>query len=555
MREHLSKQIDACGLLLGTVLHNVTSGIAVFDGKELRLRWANRQYQQVLIERWGDVDMTGCSLAEIIPGAEGSGLAEVFRQVAITGVPHFEPEYAHKGLARGITYWQWSLLPLANRAGDIPDVMLFLTDVTEQVLARKKTEQLSAEAEKRAAELQKAYGELETRTRELSTLLDIARQVGSTLELQPLLDLILAQLKTVIDYTGAAIFIVEDTGLTLLAYRGPVPQQQLTGLHLSDDNASLSKEIVSSHEPTIFDDLTRQATSPAKTLAHPGMLTTIGSSRALVQVPIMTQERLIGILQIDHVQPGFFTDRHAQLALAIANQAAVALENSLLYREARKVAVLEERARLARELHDSVSQALYAISLAVHAAGEMLGRHPDRLPEMLADMSSLVHGALADMRSLIFELHPESVEKEGLAVVFAKLAEAARARYNIDLFIDLCPEDGLSLDTKEALYRICREALWNTLKHAQAKVVVIRLFHDQGHVVMELSDDGAGFDTRESFPGHFGLNSMRDRAASLGGTLEIESVPGQGTNVRARIPVDAVLPPSPAIAEDLFPVS
>jgi hypothetical protein len=150
--QELSNDMDVNGLLLRTVLDNVTSGIAVFDGKELRLTWANRQYMQFMSERYGDADIAGRPLSEIIPGAEGTRLTEIFRRVARTGVPHFDPEYAHSGFACGTSYWQWSLLRLTGIAEDIPNVMLFLTEITEQVIARKRTEQLSIETETRAAD-------------------------------------------------------------------------------------------------------------------------------------------------------------------------------------------------------------------------------------------------------------------------------------------------------------------------------------------------------------------------------------------------------------------
>ena len=102
--------------LLQTALDNVTSGVAVFDGTELRLKWANRVYLRFLSDLWGDADITGKRFQEILPGARESGLIEVSRRVAVTGVPHFDSEYAHKGFSRGTTYWQWSLLPLPAAA-------------------------------------------------------------------------------------------------------------------------------------------------------------------------------------------------------------------------------------------------------------------------------------------------------------------------------------------------------------------------------------------------------------------------------------------------------
>ena len=240
--------------------------------------------------------------------------------------------------------------------------------------------------------------------------------------------------------------------------------------------------------------------------------------------------------RLDHRQPRYFSSRHCELAMAIANQAAVALVNARLYREARKVAVLEERARLARELHDSVSQAIYGMALSTQAAEEMLRTDSRRAAETLANVRILARGALSEMRSLIFNLRPVTLEAEGLSLALSKLADAARASCN-DVSLDLCPDEGLSLEVKENLYRICQEALWNIIKHARAKTIAIRVERNQTHALLEVHDDGIGFDPEGSFPGHFGLSSMRERAAALGGTVEIESARGRGARVRSRIPL------------------
>ncbi|HEX6506443.1 MAG TPA: ATP-binding protein, partial [Chloroflexota bacterium] len=139
------------------------------------------------------------------------------------------------------------------------------------------------------------------------------------------------------------------------------------------------------------------------------------------------------------------------------------------------------------------------------------------------------------MRALIFELRPESLETEGLVQALKKQADAVRARYEIPVSSTLCDEPILPLPVKEALYRIAREALHNTIKHAQPRSVEVSLTWNEQEVVLETRDDGHGFDAGGSFPGHLGLHSMRERAERVGGTLEIESKIGEGTRVRVRI--------------------
>jgi signal transduction histidine kinase len=226
---------------------------------------------------------------------------------------------------------------------------------------------------------------------------------------------------------------------------------------------------------------------------------------------------------------------------AVADQTAVVVENARLFAEAHGKAALEERQRLARELHDSVSQALYGIALGSRTARTLLDReaHPDRVAEWLEYVLSLAEAGLTEMRALIFELRPESLETEGLVTALNQQAAALEARHELPVHTTLGEEPDLPLETKEALYRIAQEALHNTVKHAHASRADLKLESDAEGIALEVSDDGVGFDPEGSFSGHLGLKSMRERATSLGGTLRVESAPGEGTTVRVRIIPDA----------------
>jgi signal transduction histidine kinase len=215
----------------------------------------------------------------------------------------------------------------------------------------------------------------------------------------------------------------------------------------------------------------------------------------------------------------------------------IAVENARLLVEVRGKAALEERQRLARELHDSVSQALYGIALGAKTARKLLDQNPDRAADPLEYVDSLAEAGLAEMRALIFELRPESLQSEGLAAALDKQAAALRARHGINVETDLCNEPDAQLEAKEALYRIAQEALHNTIKHARASTVQIRMQCSANHVLLEICDDGIGFDPKGNFPGHLGLHSMRERIERLGGTLAVESAPGKGTEIRAWMPI------------------
>ncbi|HEX6557307.1 MAG TPA: sensor histidine kinase, partial [Ktedonobacteraceae bacterium] len=162
---------------------------------------------------------------------------------------------------------------------------------------------------------------------------------------------------------------------------------------------------------------------------------------------------------------------------------------------------------------------------------------PERLPESIDDLLSLAQAALAEMRALIFELRPESLEREGLVSALSKQGAALQARHDITVQTDLCDEPYLSLTVKQDLYRIAQEALHNTVKHAHACKVNLVLRRTESRVILEIRDDGVGFDPLGSFPGHLGLHSMQERVSHLGGRLQIESAPGQGTHLLAQVPL------------------
>ncbi|HEY8598079.1 MAG TPA: sensor histidine kinase, partial [Thermomicrobiales bacterium] len=232
-----------------------------------------------------------------------------------------------------------------------------------------------------------------------------------------------------------------------------------------------------------------------------------------------------------------FGERDIAIMTLFVQQAAVAIENARFYERAQSLAVLEERQRLARELHDSVSQALYGIALGARTARTLLDRDPARVAAPVDYVLSLAEAGLTEMRALIFELRPESLATEGLGAALGKMADAIRVRHHLAVDLELCDELAAPLPTKEALYRIAQEATNNAIKHARAGQLAIRLDCDETGYLLVVSDDGAGFDPHGEFDGHFGLTSMRERASRLAGTLTVASASGEGTTISVRLPL------------------
>lgn len=382
-------------------------------------------------------------------------------------------------------------------------VLGIVRDITEQVQAEELLERRADE-----------------RTRELNSLLEVSRTVGSTLDLEPLLDLILDELKVVLDYGTAGILLVEDDSLQVLGFRGPAPH---THLRTPVPASSWPEWERIKHGETVIAE-------------GPGGIREEFLLPCYMAAPMTVRNRVIGGLTVSHAQPGHFTEHHASLLQSFAGQAAVAIENARLYGRAQTLAVLEERQRLSRELHDSVSQALYGIGLAAETARVSLPHDAEGAAKANEMIRSLAASGMAEMRALLFELRPESLALEGLVAALEKQAGAIEARYHISVRKTFCSEPDASAPVKEALYRIAQEALHNAVKHAHPTAVEVRLLAMREEIILEVQEDGQGFDPDASFPGHLGLRSMRERASGVGGTLEIESAADHGTLVRARIP-------------------
>src|SRR2546421_12532773 len=213
-------------------------------------------------------------------------------------------------------------------------------------------------------------------------------------------------------------------------------------------------------------------------------------------------------------------------------------ELRILYEQAQELVSLQERQRLAHELHDSVSQALYGIGLGAHTAREALKSDPEQAMVSIEYVLTLAEAGLAEMRALIFELRPESMETEGLVAALNKQVVVLHARYKLTVHADLSDEPNCSTEMKHALYRIAQEALHNVVKHARASIVELRLARQENEIILEVRDNGRGVDTKGALPGHIGLSLMRERATKMGGMFTIKSILEQGTCVSVQMPME-----------------
>ena len=251
--------------------------------------------------------------------------------------------------------------------------------------------------------------------------------------------------------------------------------------------------------------------------------------------------KVIGALDVAGRADAFDPDDIGVLT-HLADQAAIAIVKARLRDQAEQVAVLQERHRLSRELHDSVSQYLFSASLYAEAASQDLAAgHHERLSRHVDGVMSQLREAMLEMRILIFELHPPLLQREGLLGAIERRLAAIEARAGIQSEISVFgSETSLPADVEEALYGVAREALNNALKHANAKKIQVRAHFQPSAVALEVVDDGRGFDpTRASESGGMGLRSMRERLEQLNGKLKIESALQRGASIRAEVAIGA----------------
>ncbi len=265
----------------------------------------------------------------------------------------------------------------------------------------------------------------------------------------------------------------------------------------------------------------------------------IGHFKAILAVPLVVKDEVYGGIVLYYTQVRQFAQEEIDLTVAFADQVALALENARLFDQAEQAGILEERQRLARDLHDSVTQALYGVTMFAEAAARLLAAGNIALAtEHLNELRHTGQEALQEMRLLLFELRPPVLEEEGLIAALQTRLEAVERRSGLITELKVEGHEEMSLPPKveEGLYRIAQEALNNILKHAEAQHVTIQLRQFDHKIQLLVTDDGRGFDpatTRER--AGMGLRGMAERAAQLGAHLGVNSQPGQGTTITIEV--------------------
>lgn len=257
----------------------------------------------------------------------------------------------------------------------------------------------------------------------------------------------------------------------------------------------------------------------------------LSSFSTWLAVPLIVKGEVYGAVLMYYREPRLFTEEEINLASAFSDQVALAIENSRLRMQAEQAAVIAERNRLARELHDAVSQTLFSTSLIAEVLPRLWDKNQAEGRQRLEELRQLTRGALAEMRALLFELRPSAIGEARLGDLLKQLTQAIASRTRIPITLSVVDEQPLPVEVKVALYRITQEALNNVAKYADPSQVSVIYHGMAGEVVLSITDDGRGFIPTDVTPEHLGIRIMYERAAAINASIELNTNPGQGTSV------------------------
>ena len=383
------------------------------------------------------------------------------------------------------------------------------------------------------AEAQHLLRETEQRASELTIINDVQQGLASKLDAQSIYELVG---DTFHKFFNAQVVMIStyDPKSNTVEHRYSIERGQRVYSSGTHPPGGFRSQIIRTKQPVLVNtDVAEQATR----LGQPTLPGTT-TPKSWLGVPVVENGEVTGILSVQNLdQENAFDEADVRLLETFAASMSIALENARLYEQARHLAVLDERQRLARELHDSVTQSLYGISLYAQAAtGNIKAGQTEQAGQYLEDIQNTAQESLADMRLLIYELRPPILDKEGLIAALQNRLISVEDRARIKSSIQTNLTGRLPSDIEEGLYQITREALNNIIKHAHAKNILIRIQKEVEAVSVEISDDGVGFDPQTACrQGCLGLTNMKERAQSQGWQLDIESSPGNGARIKVEI--------------------
>lgn len=360
---------------------------------------------------------------------------------------------------------------------------------------------------------------------------DTAIAINSTLDLNEVLDRILESVRRVVPNDAGLVLLVEDGLASVQRTRGldfdPALREQTETMNLPVTETAALREIIERREPLIIPDVS----------VYPGWVR-VGNPHeppiflSFIGTPVYLRDELIGFINLFCRESHYFTPAHAERMRLFAEAIATAIQNARLFQQAQEVAAYEERQRLARDLHDAVSQTLFSATTVAEALPRLWQRNPQKTMEQLDQLVLLNRAAMAEMRTLLLELRPEAIVNTKLTKLLTQLVEVAKGRKRLTGELIIRGELGaLPPGVHLAFYRIAQESLNNILKHSQATQFQVLVEREPDRLYLHVQDNGRGFDLAQA-AGGLGLSTMQERAEAIGAALEMSSRPNQGTDVK-----------------------
>lgn len=382
-------------------------------------------------------------------------------------------------------------------------------------------------------ELVKHDHALTQRNNDLALINDIGETLASTMDVDEILEKTLNRVVEYLDVEAGEIFLTEEDGsLRLALHRGESASAFWTKERFESGEGFVGM-VAESGKPIVSTAIQNDLRFLRRAVVEAGF-------RCIACIPLSAGGMTVGVMSIASRHDRYLDQREMNLLTAIGAWAGITVENAQLNQQARRLAVLEERERIGMDLHDGIIQSIYATGLALDYARLALSEDPTQAEEKIKQAIEGLNTTIHDIRSYIMDLRPRQFGGANLFEGLQRLVEEFRDNTRLELTLTV-PDDGqiiLPVVQTTALFHICQEALANIAKHAQAHQATIDLWRAPGRVLLEISDDGLGFDLRKMSVtlGH-GLSNMHTRARKVGGDVEITSEPGKGTTVLAWVPL------------------
>ncbi|MCL4269902.1 MAG: PocR ligand-binding domain-containing protein [Anaerolineales bacterium] len=460
-------------------------------------------------ESFADRPVIGKTDADLFSAEDAMHLTALKRRVMAVGL--LTREEISVTVGDRTNFYDMTLDPLFAPDGSVTGLTCAATDITER---------------------KQLYDQMQRRLSESESIQRIAKGLLQRIGLDEVLQIICAEAMQLTGATGSAVLLLEEDGWLRVTKSAGSPTYLQNRLPVSGSFAGRAFQ-TGEH---VWVNL--RASEPDDDAHRLEGYQWIQGLVSLLVVPLKVDTKVIGILNILN-KPENPTTEDIRIIDLFADQAAIIIEHIRLQYQAEQLAVLEERQRLARELHDSVTQALYSVTLYADAARMAFSAQKwDALEGNLQEVRNMSREAMYDMRLLVFELRPFMLETEGLASALRARLAAVEGRSGLKTEVLVEEERRLPIKMEEELYRIAQEGLNNVVKHARATQVQIRLKYNVSAILLEMVDDGKGFEPEAaSQSGGFGLQGIQERVHQLEGTLNIESAPYRGTRLSIRIPL------------------